>query len=355
MEANIIINENESKFHTRFIDHQIYSMMANNFMVNFLFLHKYLIQKRRHLMRRIFTIGETVLDIIFKNGKVHRAVPGGSMLNTAVSIGRLKLPVYFISEYAEDETGAVIDSFLLGNRVNTEYIFHYKTGKTPLALAFLNDQSNATYSFYKLYPEGRLLIDFPSPTADDIILFGSIYSLTPETRARILPFIREAHRQGSVIIYDPNIRKVSGYLTPEETESVAENIGLASLVRASNEDCEALFHATCGKDAFKSIQKAGCENLIYTTGGKEVEFFSGALSGSYPVPLIRPVSTIGAGDNFNAGITYYLIKNYIHRTGIAALSKEQWYALASVATLFSAEVCMRFDNYISRKFAGSLK
>ena len=39
-------------------------------------------------MRKIYTIGETVLDIIFKNGQPVASKAGGSMLNTAVSLGR---------------------------------------------------------------------------------------------------------------------------------------------------------------------------------------------------------------------------------------------------------------------------
>ena len=46
-------------------------------------------------MRRIFAIGETVFDIIFKDGKPITSTPGGSLLNTAVTLGRLGLDVYF--------------------------------------------------------------------------------------------------------------------------------------------------------------------------------------------------------------------------------------------------------------------
>ncbi|HPR25012.1 MAG TPA: carbohydrate kinase, partial [Lentimicrobium sp.] len=46
----------------------------------------------------VFTIGECLLDIVFRNGQPEWSCPGGSMLNTAVSLGRFGQPVAFISE-----------------------------------------------------------------------------------------------------------------------------------------------------------------------------------------------------------------------------------------------------------------
>ena len=44
-------------------------------------------------MRKVIGIGETILDIIFKNDQPHTAVPGGSVFNGLVSLGRLGVPV----------------------------------------------------------------------------------------------------------------------------------------------------------------------------------------------------------------------------------------------------------------------
>ena len=55
---------------------------------------------------------------------------------------------------------------------------------------------------------------------------------------------------------------------------------------------------------------------------------------------METVSTIGAGDNFNAGFVYGLIKNQITRDDLEnGLTEEQWDALISSAQQFSAEVC----------------
>ena len=47
-------------------------------------------------MRKVIGIGETILDIIFRNGQPTAAVPGGSVFNGVVSLARAGVPVSFI-------------------------------------------------------------------------------------------------------------------------------------------------------------------------------------------------------------------------------------------------------------------
>jgi fructokinase len=107
-------------------------------------------------MRRIYGIGETVLDIIFKEGQPQAAKAGGSVLNSVVSMGRIGLPVSFISEYGLDNVGDLIDRFLKDNGVNTSSVYRFRDGSTSLALAFLNEKNDASYTFYKEFPPKRL-------------------------------------------------------------------------------------------------------------------------------------------------------------------------------------------------------
>ena len=92
-------------------------------------------------MRKVYGIGETVLDIIFKGGQPQAAKAGGSVLNSVVSMGRMSLPVSFISEYGVDDVGELIDSFLNENGVNTSSVHRFEDGSTSLALAFLDENS----------------------------------------------------------------------------------------------------------------------------------------------------------------------------------------------------------------------
>ena len=102
-------------------------------------------------MRKVIGIGETILDIIFRNNRPHTAVPGGSTFNGLISLGRLGVPVSFISEVGNDHVGDIIRDFMKENNISTRYVDRFPDGKSPISLAFLDNDSNADYTFYKVY------------------------------------------------------------------------------------------------------------------------------------------------------------------------------------------------------------
>lgn len=96
-------------------------------------------------MRKVIGIGETVLDIIFRDNHPVDAVPGGSAYNALVSLGRMGIPGMFISETGADHVGEMIVSFLRSNGIDTSGVKMYKDTKSPLSLAFLNERNDAEY------------------------------------------------------------------------------------------------------------------------------------------------------------------------------------------------------------------
>ena len=63
-------------------------------------------------MRKIIGIGETVLDIVFKDNQPIGAFPGGSVLNAMISLGRAGVETIFISEAGNDRLGEQVIHFL---------------------------------------------------------------------------------------------------------------------------------------------------------------------------------------------------------------------------------------------------
>ena len=90
-------------------------------------------------MRKVIGIGETILDIIFRGNQPHAAVPGGSVFNGLVSLGRLGVDVLFISEIGNDRVGDIIQNFMQENHISTRYVDRFPDGKSPLSLAFLDE------------------------------------------------------------------------------------------------------------------------------------------------------------------------------------------------------------------------
>lgn len=128
-------------------------------------------------MRKVIGIGETILDIIFRGNQPSAAVPGGSVFNGIVSLGRMGIKVGFISETGNDRVGNIILQFMRENNIPTDHVNVFPDGKSPVSLAFLNEQSDAEYIFYKDYPKQRLDVLYPKLEEDDIVMVGSYYAL----------------------------------------------------------------------------------------------------------------------------------------------------------------------------------
>ncbi len=298
----------------------------------------------------IFTIGEALLDVIFENNQPRTARPGGSTLNTSVSLGRLGIPVSFISEWGNDRIGNIIDTFLKENNVFTNYVYRYKDAQTILAMAFLNEQKDASYMFYKEFPKKRLNIILPEIKENDIVLFSSFFAINTDVRPALLKIIKKAREAGAILIYDPNFRNSHSDNMDILSDMISENISLVDIVRGSDADFFNVFKLKNSEETYKKIKEKGCNNLIYTASNNGVFVHSNNYKKQYSVPVIKPLSTIGAGDNFNAGIIYSLKTNNILKSEINNITKENWNKIVQNGINFAQEVCMHMDNYISSEF-----
>ena len=303
-------------------------------------------------MRKVIGIGETVLDIIFRNEQPISAIPGGSTFNAIISMGRSGIETGFISETGNDRVGRNIIQFLRDNGCKADCVNVYPDSKSPLSLAFLNEQNDAEYVFYKDHPHDRLDFNYPDIQPDDIVLFGSYYALNDVIRPQVKGFLDYAHERGAILYYDVNFRASHQHEVMKITPNLLENFELADIVRASADDFAVLFKKRDAQTIYRSQIAFYTKKFIYTQGADAIHLFAeNGLHKEYPVAKMDTVSTIGAGDNFNAGFLYGLIKNQISRDDMEhGLSEEQWDAVIGCAQQFSAEACRTLNNYVSPEF-----
>ncbi|MFW5901347.1 MAG: PfkB family carbohydrate kinase, partial [bacterium] len=291
--------------------------------------------------RRIYIVGETTFDIIFRDDQPREARVGGSQLNTCVSLGRLGIPVTFITMFGNDQVGDIAWRFLKENNISNEYVTRYE-GNSRVALAFLDQNNNAHYTFFK--PEVEKSLKFPEPTQEDIVLFGSSFALKDEGRDELLCFLEQSAKNDAIILYDPNFRKTNTGNLNQIRSRVEQNIRYADLVKGSDEDFTNLYGESSVKHAWELLSEIKTVPLVYTAGSKGVWVRACAFEKNYQVPPIQPVSTIGAGDTFTAGMIYLLYKTGIRKNEINALKEVKWDQIIHTSTEFAQHVCMHYDN-----------
>ena len=240
-------------------------------------------------------IGETILDIIFKNDQPVAAVPGGSTFNALISLGRVlggNPPVLFVTEVGNDHVGDIIVNFLADNGVSAEYVCRH-------------EQNN----------------------------------LRPVVGA----LLRSAHEAGAWLYYDVNFRKNHIAELPELMPNIVENMRLADVVRGSMEDFGYLFGLNDDDAIYDRVSRL-CSTLILTDGAKSIRVYTPKGCESYPVQPIETVSTVGAGDNFNAGYIYAMLQG-----------KDEQAQRIEMAQRWSQDVCQQIGNNISDELVAELK
>ncbi len=293
----------------------------------------------------IYAVGETILDIIFKGVEPQTAKPGGSSFNASITLGRLGAPITFISEMGKDRVGDLIQDFMEQNGVDASHLSRFEDGQSAIALAFLNELSDAEYQFYKDYPHQRLAVEFPDFQPNDLLMFGSFYALNPGIRPRVKELLEKADKSGATIVYDPNFRSTHNPERSELIPHIKENMDLSTLVRASDQDLLNIFEARNANEAWEEVGKH-CDALVYTANSEGVYLRTDSLSIHMEVDRIKPISTIGAGDTFNAGLLFGIWKNGYVREEIKTLTQSQWEELIGMAMHFSRAVCLSYDNYL---------
>ena len=309
-------------------------------------------------MRKVIGIGETTLDIIFKDGQPISAVPGGSAFNAIISLGRAGVNTTFIAETGNDRVGRRIIDFLKENGVNADYINVFPDSKSPISLAFLDEENNADYLFYKDHPHDRLEFVYPEVNANDIIVFGSFFSVNPVVRPQVADFLEYAHKRGAILYYDVNYRASHKDEIMKITPNLIENLEYADVVRGSRDDFSILYRMPEAQHVYTAEISFYCKKFICTDGANPIEVRAeNGFGKAYDVPKNdHVVSTIGAGDNFNAGFIYGLIHNGITKDDILrGLSEAQWDQCIACGQQFSAESCKDIYNYISKEYGERLK
>ena len=285
--------------------------------------------------KRVIGIGETVLDILFKNNQPQKAVPGGSTFNSIVSLGRAGVPCAIMTETGSDHVGDMICGFLKENGVSDEFVCRHAGTKSHITLAFLNEHNDAQYTFYKDHATALLDERLPKIQSNDVVLFGSFFAINPVIRPTVGKLLREAKQAGAWLYYDINFRKSHIPDIPDVIGNIEENMGLANLVRGSKEDFEYLYGLS-DEDAIYAKVKPYCDTFILTDGARSIRVYTPAGCETYPVEKIETVSTVGAGDNFNAGYIYAMLQGATNQAERIAMA-QRW----------SQDVCRQIGNNIS--------
>jgi len=297
--------------------------------------------------RKVIGVGETILDILFRDGQPVAAVHGGSSFNSIISVGRAGVPCTFVGYTGADIVGRQTMEFMQANGVGTEHFQLRQGEKSAISLAFLQKNGDATYSFYKEPLRMASCWTLPEMSRGDVMLFGSYYAASFGMRPLIVQLLERAAQSGAIAYYDLNFRSNHKDDLEQLMPAIQQNFRQSTIVRGSTDDMEVVFSSRDARDIYNMYISKDCKYFICTAGAGQISVCTPAGCYDFLAPPIdNVVSTVGAGDSFNAGFACALIWEGIMPEDLPCLGREAWQRLVATACRFAGETCRSQENYI---------
>jgi fructokinase len=286
----------------------------------------------------IASVGESLVDFtpVMAGGRLDgfRVRPGGSPYNVAVGVARLGRPAAFAGRLSDDLFGRLLSAHLAESGVSAHLAV---LGGEPTALAFVaGAEGDAAYDFRLEGTAAAMLVpaDLPPERFVDleVMHFGSFGLALRRSRDAVLGLAR-AVRGGPLLTLDPNVRREVVADWPAYVAALAEAVGLADLVRASEADL-----AAWGAEPEVGPDQA----LIVTAGAAGSRLLLGGRRVACPAAPCRVVDTVGAGDAYLAALLVALAeRRALDRAALGRLGDGDWLAAMRFASAAAALTCER--------------
>src|SRR5918995_3078934 len=277
----------------------------------------------------ILCCGEALIDMLPRKSTAGEPAfapyAGGAVFNTAIALGRLRVPVGFFSGLSSHLFGQHIREVLASSNAGSRYA---DVSARPTTLAFVRlTDGHATYTFYDENTAGRMLTEADLPfLGDDVdaMLFGAI-SLIPEPCGSAYEALMKREADRRVTMLDPNIRP--GFIPDKDkhNDRIRRMMALADIIKLSDEDLAWFGNEGSEEHQARKWLESGPKLIVVTHGSKGAVGYTKRHTVSVMPERVAVVDTVGAGDTFNAGMLASL-----HEQG--ALSKDR------VASLSEAEI-----------------
>jgi fructokinase len=301
----------------------------------------------------IAVAGEALVDIVPAPAHGYwELAPGGSPANVAVGLSRLDVPARMLARLADDLLGRKLRDHLAGNGVD---LSHSVEADEPSSLAIveLAADGQASYDFRIAgTADWQWTDDELAGALDDgpagpvVAVHSGSLALTTAPGHDALRELLASAVDTATVSYDPNFRPLL-MGTPEEIlPGVHELLGVADVVKVSEEDLGWLHPGREPGDVVGEWLELGPAVVVVTLGANGV--LAGTSSGLHLVlsgRTVEVVDTVGAGDSFSAALLAGL-----HRRGLlGATARDDLYridrptleAVLTEAVAASAITCSR--------------
>jgi fructokinase len=275
-------------------------------------------------------VGEALVDVVHRADGSQVEYAGGSAANAAVAMARLSRRVMLATAFTDDHYGRLLADHLARAGVtlasDPAAIDH-----TSSAVATIGADGAASYVFDLEWRINPVDLSDAQPLVVHTSSLGAILAPGADDVAALLERLGES----AIISYDINARPSITGTGPDVVAAVARIVALADVVKASDEDLEALYPDLSLDDAARALLEQGPAVVVVTRGADGASWVARSSAGRIGALPVTVADTIGAGDTFGAALLDALWERDLvgaaHRSTLRQLDAETWQEILAFA------------------------
>jgi fructokinase len=247
-------------------------------------------------MTRGLVIGESLIDIVERDGRTDDEHVGGSPLNVAVGLARLGRDVDFLTRIGDDPHGRRIADYV--NAAGVQLVSGSQVaGRTATARLAVGEDGSADYVFDLDWQ----LSGTPMVTPPLFAHTGSIAAVQDPGCLAVAALI-DTYRVSATVTFDPNVRPsliADRDLARQRIEHFVER---SDIVKVSEDDLRWIDPNRPPERMAQTWLALGPAVVAVTMADRGAMAVCAAGVARVPARPVEVVDTVGAGDAFMAGL-----------------------------------------------------
>ncbi len=271
------------------------------------------------MINKIYCIGIINLDVIVKPvtqwpilGELIQAdqtlfYPGGTALNTAVSISKLgQFPVDLIGSIGNDYAGEMIMKFLHGNSVKTTGISVEDSKSTGSCIVAITPSGDRSFIYTPgandiIKPAGELTERVAN---ESYVHLGGVLDMAQLSGRKLLQIVKELKAKGCFVSMD--LAWDWGF---RGWEKLKDSLPFTDLLSMNAQESKALTGESDPTASAKLIVDSGCRRVVIKLGAEGAYVHMPGYAGFVPGFQVNVIDTTGAGDAFSGALLTGIMKS----------------------------------------------
>ncbi|MDJ0798441.1 MAG: carbohydrate kinase [Calothrix sp. MO_167.B12] len=273
----------------------------------------------------VICMGEMLFDCFsrqpekfFKKVTSWQYFPGGAPANTACALVKLGIPTAFIGCIAKDKQGELLINLLKESGVDCTGVQRHHTAPTRNIYLLRDEIGSSKFvgfgggnsaEFADAYLCAELLPISLFKEVDWLVL-GTLELAYPKSREAIYKAISLAKLYDTQVFVDINWEPMFWEEIDNPFQEILDFMKYVNFLKLTVDEAQLLFKTTDPKAIAQSF--SNLKGVLITANERGCSYYMGENEGNLPAFSVNVQDTKGAGDAFNAGIIFQILKYGIY-------------------------------------------